>query len=385
MSEAAEQIEEEAVEAEVEEDNFLDMSDEDFLNSNFDEPDEVIAEQEVAEEDDTEPAAQEEKADDEEDADTDDAGDDVDTPSDSTDDDGDDDSGDPEPSDSDKNTEGDEPEIDYKAAYEQVMGEFKANGKVMKLGSVEEAQRLIQQGANYNKKMQGMKPHLKILKTLENNGISEDKLNFLIDLDKKDPAAIARLVKEAGIDPEDMDLEQGDKYTAADHAAGEQELALDSVIESIKDTKTYNQLLDVVGDKWDAASKQIVVQQPELLTLINDHMASGIYGVISTEVERQQMLGQLNGMSDLDAYRSIGDAIQARGGFDSLFQPEQEQLDLPPVDAPTPDRAKAEAKRKDKKRAASPTKAAPSSPAADFNPLNMSDEEFEKQFNAKYS
>lgn len=97
--------------------------------------------------------------------------------------------------------------FDYKAAYEQITAPFKANGREMKVESPEEAVRLMQQGANYVKKMQALKPHLKMVRMLENNGLlDEGRLNFLIDVSRKDPGAIKKLLKDANIDPMDLDL-----------------------------------------------------------------------------------------------------------------------------------------------------------------------------------
>jgi hypothetical protein len=271
--------------------------------------------------------------------------------------------------------------IDYKAAYEKITGTFKANGRDMKVNNVDDVVRLMQQGANYNHKMQGLKPSLRILKTLEKADISEDKLNYLIDLDKKDPTAIARLVKESGINPLDIDLEQSEKYTAANHAANDTEMALDGVIGEIRESPHYPATLSLVATKWDAASKQAVVDSPQLLKTIHDHMASGVYDLISTELEQERMFGRVSGMSDVQAYKHVGDMIDARGGFAHLFSPGQSSQVPAPV-IPDPIKAADELARKDKKRAASSPKAALTSVAKEYNPLAMSDEEFEKQFDS---
>lgn len=276
-------------------------------------------------------------------------------------------------------------EIDYKAAYERITGSFKANGKEMKVDSIDDAVRLMQMGANYNRKMAALKPNLKLMKTLENAGITEEKLNHLIDLDKKDPVAIARLIKDAGLDPLDIDMKGVDSYKAANHSANETEMALDEVISEIKDSPHYNATLALVATKWDANSKQAVVDSPQLLKVINDHMASGVYDLISTEMEKERVFGRLSGMSDLNAYKHVGDAIQARGGFDHLFQPEQRQRTNPPVNT-VPGKVAADEARKNKKRAAGSPKAAPTADTTvqDFNPLAMSDEEFAKHYDSKY-
>jgi len=90
------------------------------------------------------------------------------------------------------------------------------------------------------------------------------------------------------------------------------------------------------------------------------------------------MLGHLNGASDIEAYRKVGDAIQANGGFDHLTKPQEKSKQAPIVVAPKTKKVNDPA-LKDKRRAAGSTPAAaPTAPAKDFNPLSMSDEEFSK-------
>ena len=92
---------------------------------------------------------------------------------------------------------------DYEAFYKEVMTPFKANGKLIELRNPAEAVQLMQMGANYTRKMQAIQQHRKVLTMLENNGLlDEGKLSFLIDIEKKNPDAIQKLVKESGIDPE---------------------------------------------------------------------------------------------------------------------------------------------------------------------------------------
>jgi hypothetical protein len=287
-----------------------------------------------------------------------------------------------ETQDSDLKTESKEPssdkpntEIDYKSEIEKLLKPFKANGKDIQVKTVEDAVALMQMGANYNKKMAGLKPSLKVLKLLEqNNLLDESKLNFLIDLDKKNPDAITKLIKDSGIDPFDLNEENVGKYQPTHRAIDDQSLELDLVLEELKDTPTYSKTLEVVGKVWDNPSRNIMASQPQLIKVINDHVASGIYDIISTEVERERMFGRLDGLSDLDAYRKIGDAIQAQGGFNHIGNPQPSE---PIKVAPKP---KADDTQiKDKKRAASMTPAAPKTTAkADFNPLALSDEEFNK-------
>ncbi|TNF01489.1 MAG: hypothetical protein EP328_00025 [Gammaproteobacteria bacterium] len=276
--------------------------------------------------------------------------------------------------------------VDYKAAYEKLTAPFRANGKDMQVNNVDDAIQLMMMGANYNKKMAAMKPALKSMKLLERHGLLDDeKLNFLIDINNKNPAAIAKLVKDAGIDPMDLDVDKTSDYQVPREAVDDRELALDEVVDSLRDSPTFDATLKVVSEEWDNASKQHVANNPGLLTIINDHMASGVYEVIRETVDRERMLGRLNGLSDLEAYRVTGDSIQARGGFNHLFQKEQSQT-APEAKAVPSSRPTADPKTKEKRKAAAPSQQTVVSkqPPDTLSPLSLSDEEFERQFDPKF-
>ena len=275
--------------------------------------------------------------------------------------------------------------IDYKSEYERLLAPFKANGREVKVTSVEDAVSLMQMGANYSKKMAALKPNLRLMKMLENSGLlSEEKLSFLIDLEKKDPAAISKLVNESGIDPLELDSEKAKAYTPNSYAVNDKEVVLDMVLEEIRETPSYDRTLDVVSNKWDRESKQAIANQPQLLKVINDHVDRGIYDIIVKEIEQERMFGRLGDISDLDAYRQVGDAIQARGGFADLGRQKQTTPNAPVVVPPKPKKVE-DPKIRDKRRAAGTTKSTGSSaPPADFNPLSMSDEEFSKAANQKF-
>lgn len=292
--------------------------------------------------------------------------------------------------DKDKDADKDKDEFDYKAAYEQLTAPFKANGREMKVDNIDEALQLMKMGANYNKKMGAIKPHLKMVKMLENNDLlDEEKLSFLIDVNQRNPEAIAKLLKDGNIDPMDLDTEKGAEYKPNTYTVDDREVDLDMVIDELKGSPHYASTIELVSTKWDKASKQAVADTPQLLKVINEHMDNGVYDVISGEMDRQRAFGKLNGLSDIEAYKQVGDSIQARGGFDHLFQDakKQGQSNTQDVDRKvvTPKPKADDEGRKAKRRAAAPSKAAaPAKKEPDFNPLALSDEEFEKMGNAKF-
>ena len=270
------------------------------------------------------------------------------------------------------------PQIDYKAEYERLTQPFKANGKEIKVNSVEDAVELMQMGANYSKKMAALKPHLKLIKMLDKHGLmDESKLSYLIDLNGKNPEAIAKLVKDSGLDPMEMDENKADGYKPTSYKVDDREIELDNVLESIKDSSTYQRTISVVSNEWDKASKEVIANTPQILSVLNAHMESGIYDIIQAELENERTFGRLQGLSDIEAYRYVGDRIQANGGFSHLAkgqqnQPKQNAVSAKPMQVQ-------DDKLKDKKRAAAPSKPAVTTQVAkDFNPLALSDEEFAK-------
>lgn len=277
-------------------------------------------------------------------------------------------------------SEEESPAIDYKEEYEKLFSPFKANGRMMQIESVEDARTLMQMGANYNKKMAALKPNLKIVKMLENNGLlDENKISYLIDLNKNNPEAVKKLIKDSSIDVEELDLESEQAYQpksyAVDDSQLDKELAIDEVLSSIKDTPTYHKTLDIIANKWDARSKQIIQDDPVIIEIINEHLQNGIYDQIHSVMERERMLGRLRGMSDIDAYKTVGDALHKAGKFGAP---------APVNDAGKPDTVTKPSKTPDpklveKRKAAAITKGSVSQSKANaYNPLSMSDEEFEK-------
>lgn len=252
---------------------------------------------------------------------------------------------------------------------------FKANGREIKIDSVEDAITLMQMGANYTKKMTSLKPHLKMVKMLEKNGLlDEGKLNYLIDLDKRNPEAIAKLIKDSGVDPLDFDLEKGEKYKPNTYTVKDEEVALDEVLAEIRSTPTYKRTIDVVGNKWDNPSKEILMKNPQIIGIINEHMSDGTYDQISAEVDRQRMLGRLQGMSDLEAYKEVGDQMFLASSNAQEAPVQQQKRVIKPAQKSSED-----PKLKDRKRAASPVKArSAGKEKEDFNPLSLPDDEFEK-------
>lgn len=311
------------------------------------------------------------------------------------------DSVDTEESEDTTSDEKDNADINYEDIYKQIFKPFKANGKEISVKTPQEVISLMQMGANYSKKMQALKPSLTAIKMLEkHNLMSTEKLAYLIDLSNKNPDAIGKLIKDSGLDTFDIDITDENTYKpdVSKYAISETELALQEQLSSIEHTPTFHKTVELLADNtkgWDKASTDYIVKQsPALIGVINSHMESGIFDIISTEIERQRMFGQLQGEPDLEAYRKVGDMLNEQGAFDHLAAPVQAQQSTTgtqPVQSgslgvrrsTTPSQADTELRNK--RKAVAPSKQTIGSTQADLpDPSSMSDEEFIKFFEKNY-
>lgn len=265
--------------------------------------------------------------------------------------------------------------VDYKAEYEKILAPFKANGKEIKLTSADEAIKLMQMGANYTKKLQALQPNLKLLKMLENNGLlDEGKLSYLIDIEKKDPRAIQKLVKDSGIDPLDLDTTADPAYKPGNHRVSDEEMRFATALEEASADPVGKAMIVHIDREWDKPSKELLWKDPAILKVITDQKANGLYDQIATEVERQKLLGNLPAEPFIGSYMRVGQMMTQQG---LLRSPQPAQNARPVVDTRAVSKTPAPANN-DRAKAASPTRTAPRKVAQEFNPLSMSDEDFEK-------
>ena len=266
--------------------------------------------------------------------------------------------------------------VDFQGAYEKIFAPFKANGNEMQVDSVEDVMSLMKMGANYQKKMATIAPNLKIVKMLEKNGLLDSsKLNNLIDLSKKNPAAISKLIKDSGIDPLDIDTDEEVKYTPNDYNVSDKEYMLDEALEGIKDSTTFSETIDVLSNKWDTESKKIISDNPRIISIIDEHMQNGVYAEVNKLVAKERALGRLEGVADVTAYEQAANYLASTGVLNNgnTAAPAPTKSD---VSSKT--KAQDDAKLSNKRKAAASTKTSskPTTSSPDY--LKMTDDEFMK-------
>ena len=223
--------------------------------------------------------------------------------------------------------------VNFEAKYKEAMAPLKANGKTIEIQSMDELRQLASMGANFTRKMQDIAPHRKILAMLENNGLlDEAKLSFFIDLDKKNPEALKKLIKDSGVDPLDIDVSSEPAYKAGNHAVSDSEIAFRAVLEDLQSTPTGQETISLINSSWDQASKEELWKAPEVMATIQQQRENGIYDTISAEINRQAMLGKIPaGTPFIQAYLTVGNELNTRGVFTNLNAPNNKGVQNAPT------------------------------------------------------
>lgn len=267
------------------------------------------------------------------------------------------------------------PELDYKQFYTAITSPIKANGKEIQIKSPQDVIKLMQMGANYTHKMQSLAPYRKKMQMLQNAGLfEEDKINFLIDLSQKKPEAISKFLKDNNIDPLDIDVsDTAPKYVPGNHQVSDAEMQVNAIVEDLKSTPEGVNTLKTIGD-WDQTSLQAVWNSPDVMNTIHDQKQSGVYKLITDEIERQKTLGNIPlNTPFLDAYLGVGQML-----LQQKMAAEQQQRvaqNLPKGTLPQQQRTNSA-----QVKSAAPTGRSNKSATQFIDPFTLSDEEFEKQF-----
>lgn len=271
----------------------------------------------------------------------------------------------------------------YQVMYDELMAPLQANGRTIELKTPAEVRQLAQMGANYTQKMQAIAPHRKVLRMLENNGLlDEGKLSYLIDLDKKNPEAIKKLLVDSKIDPLDIDTKVEPVYKAGNHTVTDQEVNFTTALEEMSSTQTGKETLDDIQANWDSKSKDVLLQSPELLEVFRQQHENGIYQVIAADIQRRKTFGTITPTTSfIEAYKLVGDELTAKGGFNHLKPAgnvsTQGKTHAAPV-VTKPAIPKTPVSNNQKASAASSTRSTPRTAKPFINPLEMSDEEIMK-------
>ena len=270
--------------------------------------------------------------------------------------------------------------VDLQDFHTKITAPFKANGKDYQISSPEEAISLMQKGLNYNAKMNGIKDYVSAGRMLEQHELlnKPEELAFLIDLYNKKPEAMAKLIKDSGIDAYELGEEKAEGYKPTPiQAPSENVYQLREIINANKEDEHFNAMYADVTN-WDDASQQAILNNPDTLLILQGHKANGAYDQIMQRVNHAIDV-QGSKMPVANLYFQYGQEIfgKGNGGNSNNAQTSQSTDNTPAKITKTVDPKLAE-KRKNLGGLKNAVKSKSSSQVSTAEDIyGMSDEEFE--------
>lgn len=215
-------------------------------------------------------------------------------------------------------TETEPTEIDYKAFYEAVTKDFKAAGKMMPgVKDPDKFIKALQMATDYALKTAALKPVLKKAKMLED--VTDEEFSEMLDFRKRNPEVIKKALKEANLDPIDLDLENI-QYTPQSKIMSDADYEFKETIEKLsqEDAVAFQRTQNIVLNELDDTSKTTVLSNPHILSALQSEVASGRFEKIQAQALQLKAFGGYNNVPDIELYSFIANemdkqALQKQG------------------------------------------------------------------------
>lgn len=289
----------------------------------------------------------------------------------------------PELEDAEEPIEGTEEEVEEKDAkvvsegLDALYEPFKASGMQVQVESVAQARELMQQGVHFTQKMQELKPHLRLLKSLEaNNLLDEGKLNHLIDISKKNPAAIKKLMEEGGLSTHDIEDVEGE-YTPEDHQMSEEVHNLQTDLDryAMVDPAGHDNLMQTLQRIDTGSRNTIMADGGEGLRNLILHSKEDVFDKVSNATNQSRLFNPTN-EPWFNTYRRTFSEMFAKGEIIAKSGRPKQQAAPVARDKVKPRKVNKEVSAK--RKAASAPKGGAQRTTTHVDIISMSDAEFKK-------
>lgn len=281
-----------------------------------------------------------------------------------------------------KSTETEPTEVDYKAFYESVTKDFKAAGKVMPgVKDPDKFIKALQMATDYALKTAALKPVLKKAKMLED--VTDEEFSEMLDFRKRNPEVIKKALKEAKLDPLDLDLEDI-QYTPQSKIMSDADYEFKETIEKLsqEDAVAFQRTQNIVLNELDSTSKTTVLSNPHILSALQSEVASGRFEKIQAQALQLKAFGGYNNVPDIELYSYIASEMDKQALQKQVIQP---NLTAGEVNSPVTNTVQTKPSvsvvdpELEDKRARAGIQIKPTTPVVKkYDPTKLSDEEFMK-------
>ncbi|MBD3865186.1 hypothetical protein [Campylobacter fetus] len=163
---------------------------------------------------------------------------------------------------------------------------IKANGKEYDM-SIDELKQMASKGMDYVKKTTALKPYRTMIAAMQENNISPEDLNMLIDLKKGNKEAISKLIKDNNVDT--YDLPEGDNYKPTEYRKSEESYEINEIIKTISEDSEFSRTSNIYS-KLDENSKQVISSNPTMLSGLHQDVKSGLFDKVLPYAEKRAMI-----------------------------------------------------------------------------------------------
>ena len=182
---------------------------------------------------------------------------------------------------------------------------YKANGQEFEFTEKEVLERFGQvfgQSMNYTQKMQEIKPWRTTISALEDNKMSHEDVELMIDVMKGDKGAINKLMERTGVNPMELDAEDEDQaYQPQQYGQSDVELEINDIVNEIGRDPEYAITQNVLSNQWDQESRNAFLENPSLIKKLHIDVKSGDFNVLSAEATKLKLYDG-NRLSDIEYY-----------------------------------------------------------------------------------
>ena len=167
---------------------------------------------------------------------------------------------------------------------------IKANGKEFEM-TLDELKQTASKGMDYLKKTTALKPYRTMIAAMEENKVSPEDINLLIDLKKGNKEAIAKLIKENEVDV--YDLPEANDYKPQEYRQSETALEMKEVLNTISKDAEFSRTSEIY-DAFDDQTKAFLNEDPSRIVGLHNDIKTGVFDKVLPLAEKKAMIDGYN-------------------------------------------------------------------------------------------
>jgi hypothetical protein len=200
------------------------------------------------------------------------------------------------------------------------------DGENIPINDMEELYTMASAGGRVTQKFQELAEHRRTISAMQEAGLTAEDINVLIEAQKGNKDAIASIVKKSGIDPMDIDEEDGSGYVAPQYGKSDTEQAIVDIQQMISKDPEYDRTANIIDEQWDAESRNQIIQEPNIIMGLHNDIKSGLYDRVAPEAKK---LAIADGMRrpQIEYYMQAGQLVSRNDSLNSGSSPEDKAIE----------------------------------------------------------